>query len=229
MKGGVAAMSAHINSETLETTVQGRYLVRPGTAEDAPLLVTFHGYAENAERNLEAAVEVPGIHDWTVVAVQALHPFYNSKTGEVVASWMTKLDRESAIAHNIRYVGQVVGRVKASLKVDGVLVYAGFSQGTAMAYRAAAGSGHRCHGIIALGGDVPPDLAERETSNFPPVLIGRGDADEWYTQEKVEHDLALLEAVGASVEICVFDGGHEWAAEFRRCCGEFLTRCRSTV
>ncbi len=217
-----------VHSETLEATVQGRYLVRPGTADKAPLLLTFHGYAENAERNLEAVVEIPGIHDWTLVAVQALHPFYNAKTGEVVASWMTKLDRELAIAHNTRYVGRVVERVRASLEDEGVLIYAGFSQGTAMAYRAAAGSGHSCHGVIALGGDVPPELAEQKIRGFPPVLIGRGDADEWYTREKVERDLALLERLGASVETCVFEGGHEWAAEFRRRCGEFLARCRNS-
>ncbi len=218
-------MTSNILTETIAATVHGRFVVRTAAGEKAPLLVTFHGYAENAERNLEAVMEIPGVHDWTVVAVQALHPFYNVKTGEVVASWMTKLDREPAIVDNTRFVGDVVGRARSLVGTEDVLVYAGFSQGTAMAYRAAAGAGHPCHGVVALGGDVPHELTEQGLRDFPPVLIGRGEGDEWYTQEKVESDVALLEAMGASVETCVFEGGHEWSAEFRRRCGEFLRRC----
>ncbi|MEE8138551.1 MAG: dienelactone hydrolase family protein [Thermoanaerobaculia bacterium] len=217
-------MSPQVVAEVIEAAVHGRYLVRPAAAGASPLLVTFHGYAENAERNLEAVMEVPGVHNWTVVAVQALHPFYNAKTGEVVASWMTKLDREAAIVDNTRYVAEIVRRVRSTLGNPEVLVYAGFSQGTAMAYRAAA-AGHSSRGVVALAGDLPPELAEKRLQGFPPVLIGRGEADEWYTHEKVERDLALLEAMGAPVEICVFEGGHEWTGEFRRRCGEFLRRC----
>ncbi len=43
-----------------------------------------------------------------------------------------------------------------------------------MAYRAAAGSGHACRGVIVLGGDVPPELESRDLGHFPPVLLGRG-------------------------------------------------------
>ena len=53
------------------------------------------------------------------------------------------------------------------------LVFLGFSQGVAMAFRGAADEAPRCAGIIALGGDVPPDVRARETS-LPPVLLGRG-------------------------------------------------------
>ena len=42
------------------------------------------------------------------IAVQALHSFYVPKTGEVVASWMTKLNRDEAIADNLEYVRRVV-------------------------------------------------------------------------------------------------------------------------
>ena len=68
-------------------------------------------------------------------------PLYNSKTGEVVASWMTKLDRVEAIADNTRYAGAVLEKVRAELGVAPPIVFVGFSQGTAMAYRAALGAG----------------------------------------------------------------------------------------
>jgi poly(3-hydroxybutyrate) depolymerase len=120
------------------TTVHGRYLVRPARAEaPAPLLVGFHGYGENASDHLAALERVPGADAWHLVAVQALHPFYK-RDGSVVASWMTKLDREAAIADNVGYVERVVAAVQGELDVTGVVVFAGFSQGVAMAYRAAA-------------------------------------------------------------------------------------------
>jgi hypothetical protein len=77
-----------------------------------PLENGFHGYGENAERLLEAILEIPGISAWHVVAVQALHPFYNAKTGEVVASWMTKQDRLLAIDDNIRYADRAIEAAK---------------------------------------------------------------------------------------------------------------------
>ena len=208
----------------IPATVHGRYLIRSATNDCRGLVFGFHGYGTNAEHLLEEMAAIPDISDWTLVAVQALHPFYNTKTGEVVASWMTKLDRELAIGDNIRYVSAVVEQIQEETGVEGPLVYVGFSQGVAMAYRGAAGAGHPSQGLIALGGDVPPELADRDLDGFPPVLIGRGSREEWYSQGQLESDVAVLRAKGIAVETCVYNGGHEWTKEFRQRCTKFLTQ-----
>ena len=206
----------------IEATVHGRYLMRPvANGEPVGLLVGFHGYGENASRLFEAMIEIPGISDWHIVVVQALHPFYNTRTGEVVASWMTKLDRELAIVDNVRYVSDVVSDAREKLEVTGPTVFLGFSQGTAMAYRAGAEPGASCDGVIALAGDVPPEIGPDATSGMR-VLIGRGISDEWYDEAKMETDLARLRTMGAEVETCVFAGGHEWTPQFRSKCRGFL-------
>jgi len=133
-----------------------------------------------------------------------------AKTGDVVASWMTRFNRELAIEDNVRYVTGVVGRVREDYPTREPLVYVGFSQGVAMAYRAAAADGPACQALLALGGDVPPDLGGRDLTGFPRVLIGRGTADPWYSQEKLGADVDLLRSKGVSVEVCAFEGGHEW-------------------
>lgn len=202
--------------------VHGRALVRQASDSPAPILVGFHGYGENAERLLEAIVEIPTVSTWHVVVVQALHPFYNTKTGEVVASWMTKQDRELAIQDNVKYVGRALRAARAELEVERPTVFLGFSQGTAMAYRAAGFAGHACDGLIALAGDMPPELAAEDARPIPKVLIGLGTEDTWYDRSKLESDLARLQAKGTSVETCIFDGGHEWTAEFRRAARDFL-------
>src|SRR3954466_10085751 len=119
---------------TIAATVHGRYLVRDGPPER--LRIGFHGHGEPAEAHMAELGQIPGIDRWTAVAVQALHPFYVSRTGLIVASWMTRLDRELAIEDNREYVRSIV----AQFPTPAQLVFLGFSQGAAMAYRAAAGS-----------------------------------------------------------------------------------------
>jgi predicted esterase len=200
-------------ASTLETAVHGRYLYEDRGEER--LLVGFHGYAETAEIHLEELQKIPGIERWSVASIQALHPFY-TRSGSIVASWMTSLDRDLAIADNIAYVR----RVLAALPVPRTLVFFGFSQGATMAARAAAYAGPAA-GLILLGGDIPPDIHEDPQATLPPVLLARGERDEWYTEEKFKKDLSYLEG-RTRVTSCVFAGGHEWTDAFRDAAGAFL-------
>ena len=88
-----------IASLLIATPTHGRVLVRepPGQTR-AGLLVGFHGYAETAEIQLARLEAIPGAEAWMLLSVQALHRFYRGRSDEVVASWMTRQDREAAIA-----------------------------------------------------------------------------------------------------------------------------------
>lgn len=205
----------------LQTAVHGRYLLRrPRKGPALAALIGFHGYGESAESLLAALEPIPGSDRLLLASVQALHPFYRGRTDEVVASWMTRQDRELAIADNLAYVNRVLAEVQRE-SGKAPLVYAGFSQGVAMAYRAAAG-GPAGRGLIALAGDVPPELAGQDLAGFPAVLVGRGRDDLWYDEEKLARDLELLQSKGVEVRVCRFEGGHEWSAEFRAAAGDFL-------
>ena len=219
-------MSQDPTVETIEARTQGQYLVSPPlTPGPAPLLVGFHGYGENADRHLRALRRLPGATRWLLVSIDALHRFYDSKHDAVVGSWMTRQNRDSAITDNLAYVRSVVEVVMHDWPTTGVLVYAGFSQGVAMAYRAAVRSGHSCAGVIALAGDVPPELREDASIRWPRVLVARGHDDAWYTQAKMEADLIFFATADASVESLVFVGGHEWTDEFGAAAGRFLAEC----
>lgn len=219
-----AKSTAH--SLSVPTRVHGTVLCREPLEPAAgapPLLVGFHGYGENAERHLAELIRIPGLERWRVAAVQALHPFY-TRTQEVVASWMTRFDREHAIEDNVAYVAAAVGRLRErdAGGEGGALVFAGFSQGVAMAYRAAAGSGFPCHGVIALGGDVPPEIPDGDLAKLPPVLVGAGVGESFYTPGKLNADIARLRAAGVDARPAPFAGGHEWTDEFRATAGRFL-------
>ena len=197
-----------LTSLSLPTTVHGRVLVRD--VPDAPLvLVGFHGYFENADIQMDRLQAIPGADRWTLVAVQGLHRFYRGRSDDVVASWMTKQDRELMIADNIAYADRVIERIG---RPQAALVMCGFSQGVGMAFRAAVRGARRADGVIGVGGDIPPDLREDRTASFPPILLARGVDDEWYSAAKLETDLSAMAARGVDVLARSYAAGHEWTS-----------------
>jgi poly(3-hydroxybutyrate) depolymerase len=128
------------------------------------VLAGFHGYTENAAIQLARLDEMAGADAWTIVSIQGLHRFYRHRTQDIAASWMTREDRETAIADNIAYVTTAleVAPDEAARRV----VYAGFSQGVAMAFRAACRGRAPAAGVMAVGGDVPPELLADAASAF---------------------------------------------------------------
>lgn len=221
-------MTREPKPEAIDAKIRGHYLVRStASAVPAPLLVGFHGYGENAEQHLRELSSIPGSDDWTLVSVQALNRFYERKTGIVVGNWMTSDDREQMILDNLAYVDSVVAAVSEAHGTTSTVVYSGFSQGVAMAYRAAILGRTPAAGIIALAGDVPPELQTDEPASWPQVLIGRGTDDSWYTEEKIDSDVAFLATKSISLNTIVFDGGHEWHHDFRTAAGHLLDAAKS--
>ncbi len=207
---------------TIAARTHGRVLVRrPLSTPPWPAVVGFHGYGMNAAQMLDELDAIPGTEAWLLVSVQALHRFYALDRRTVVASWMTSEDRDAAIADNIRYISDVVDAVRHAWPFNR-LVYAGFSQGVAMAFRAAVRAGHACEGVIALGGDIPPELAHDSTIAWPRVVLGRGDTDTFYSLEAFTRDASLLDRAGALAAQVGYEGGHEWTEPVRRAAGEFL-------
>ena len=184
----------------------------------------FHGYKENAAIQLERLEGIPGVSAWTLVSVQGLHRFYLGRTEEVVASWMTREDRDTAIADNLAYVAAALEEVPHDETTP--LVYLGFSQGVAMAFRAAVLGRDRASALIAIGGDVPPELLADRSLRFPSVFFARGERDEWLTQSRFDADVAALTARGAPPRSLVYDGAHEWNAAVATAAGEFLATTR---
>ena len=197
---------------SIATATHGRYLVEPPASPGpAPVLVGFHGYAEGAETQLARLRAIPGAERWLIVSIQGMHRFYQRRTNEVIASWMTRQDREAAIADNLTYVAGVMDAVAREWPGATRLVFAGFSQGVAMTFRAATASLRSVDGVVAVGGDVPPELDASLLARVPAALVCRGARDEWYTSATFESDVRRLREAGTDVQPLAFDGGHEWS------------------
>ena len=213
--------------KTIPTRIHGRYLIAPADGDGpAPMLIGFHGYGEPAEAHLDRLRMIPDVSAWTVVCIQGLHRFYQRRANAVVASWMTRQDRELAIADNLAYVAAVIDAEWTARLGSRHVVFAGFSQGVAMAFRAAAVSAHPVGGVIAAGGDIPPELDRAALGCLGHVLLCRGEKDEWYTAEKFERDQARLRDSVVDVTALEFPCGHEWTDDIARAASRFLSARR---
>lgn len=219
--GWLLTMS-NIEIHAVPALTHGRVLVRQArAAASRGLLVGFHGYMENAALHLQRLDDIPGASAWTLVSIQGLHRFYRGRSKEVVASWMTREDRELAVADNLAYVAAAFDAVPHDNSAR--IVYLGFSQGVAMAFRAGVRGAQPGAAVIAVGGDVPPELLEDRALTFPRVLLARGERDEWYTQAKFDADLAALTARDVAVKAVTYDGAHEWSGAVAATIGELLS------
>jgi predicted esterase len=220
-----------IETLSIPASTHGRVLVKRHPMSfpasfPAVTLVGFHGYAQSAEDMMDVLQRIPGSDRITLVAIQALNRFYTRGDQKIVASWMTRQDREETIADNLTYVDRVLKTTSGvvSEKTTPDVIFLGFSQGVAMAYRAALLGTHRAAGIIALGGDIPPDVKDVPAAKWPRVLIEAGTNDQWYTSAKIAADDEFLESHGVIHDVHRRDAGHEVTDEMLAAAAGFIAR-----
>ena len=221
----VVRYRSHVSVECIvPTTTHGRYLVDIAHGEGPrPLLVGFHGYSENADVQMERLRSVRADAGWSLVSIQALHRFYRAGTNDqIAASWMTRQDRELMIADNVAYGNAVIDAICREFHEVSAIVHAGFSQGASMAYRAAALGQRPSAGVIALGGDVPPELSQEVLGRVGKALIGWGRRDRFYGVEKKNSDEHRLRSAGVAVQVVELDASHKWTEPFTAACSAWL-------
>ncbi|NOT33226.1 MAG: phospholipase [Candidatus Eisenbacteria bacterium] len=198
----------------VSTPVHGRMLVRAARGgRPRPALIGFHGYGQSATSFFDSLAALDPTGTWLVAAVQALHPFYALRTDEVVANWMTREDREHAIADNLTYVDAAGAELQREFGPFTACVFAGFSQGVAMAYRAAFRGRHACDGLLVAGGDLPPELKDAPLARHPRIVAATGTLDTYYPPAALAADVEFLRTGGCEVRSLPFVGGHEWSSE----------------
>lgn len=203
--------------------VHGRYFIRPPRSAPGDLwFVGFHGQAQTADAFLANLERVPRGPSWLVASVQGLNRYYAGRSRTIVANWMTSQDREIVIADNVAWVDTVLDALERGFGAPRAIVFAGFSQGVAMAYRAGLLCRRACSAIVAVGGDVPPELKTAATRAWPRLLAATGERDGWYTPARLEEDMTFLRTRRPDAEALVFNGGHEWTDELADAAGRLL-------
>ncbi|MCW3103985.1 MAG: phospholipase/carboxylesterase [Bacteroidetes bacterium] len=172
-----------------------------------------HGYAQLANyfiKNFEALNTGKAL----VVAPEALNRFYwNGFSGKVVASWMTKEDREDEIRDYVAYLDAVYQEVLSQLENKNVkITVLGFSQGTATVCRWLANGRSHADNMVLWAGAFPADMdlqLNKAVFNEMRTVLVTGDQDEFIKEEQVKEHEQLLKENGISHEVLRFSGRHE--------------------
>ena len=214
-------------------TVHGRVLIEPdeGAAVSLRVLVGFHGYAQTAGDMMQELQPHPRRERLDA----SLHPGAESLLHSRRLAGGGELDDARGSRpghrrqHRVRGCSDCAGCTSGHGMHASARVFVGFSQGAAMAYRAALSGARPAAGIIALAGDIPPELKTDAATRhpWPKVLIGVGTKEQWYSGAKLDEDLAFLSKRGIDHSVVRFEGGHEWTEEFRNAAGTFLAECRA--
>lgn len=174
-------------------------------------LVLLHGWGQNARSFIRKFASLRG-HNILLIAPQAPHQFYlDRETRKVGFSWMTAFDRDRAIDDVVTGLDAVLERVENTLATGPLCPFVlGFSQGVSIAWRYAIHGRRKVSGLVACGGDLPPDVeaALPDRAAFPVMLVhGKDDAIvPWVKAEAAEK---VLRERCFPLEANYFDGGHD--------------------
>ena len=198
----------------IETPKTARYFTLGNLSEKTKnVWIVCHGYGQLANYFLKK-FEVLENDETVIIAPEGLHRFYWEKfTGKVVASWMTKEDRENDIKDYVRFLDTVLENVikQCNGKLPKITVL-GFSQGTATVCRWILQGKIKPNHLILWAGAFPHDInfevKQEQFSNFKTWLV-LGDEDPFMEYIKIEEYKTLLEKNKFDYEFISFKGKHD--------------------
>jgi predicted esterase len=189
-------------------------LPEAGIDADTQTLMALHGWGQNARSFLRKFAALRR-HNVLVVAPQAPHQFYlDMETRKVGFGWMTAFDRDRAITNVVAALDVILDKVElehgATSRRPCVL---GFSQGVSIAWRYLIHGKRNVAGVVACGGDLPPDV-ERALSirNPVPVLLVHGREDTIVPWAKAQAAESQLREHDFPLETHYFAGAHDLPA-----------------
>jgi predicted esterase len=206
----------------------GRYFVLgDSSAEIEQVWFVCHGYAQLANYFLKN-FELLNDGKTLIVAPEGLSRFYwEGVAGKVVASWMTKEDREDDIHDYVNYLDAVYSEVISQIKNRSVKINVlGFSQGVATVCRWLASGGSQADNLFLWAGAFPSDLnleLNKKILDALHITFVMGDNDQYITEEKVQEHIKMLEKSTLKYNVVRFEGGHEINSEaLKKVSGQFL-------
>lgn len=183
------------------------------TSSTKRIILACHGYAQLAEYFLKWFDEID-TSNTVIIAPEGLHRFYwQGFNGKVVASWMTKEDRENDIKDYCLFLDNVLKSTGYDASIQ--LIALGFSQGAATISRWSEYTSFKIDHLILWAGVFPEDVSVKAIS-FKidmPVHVLFGDEDEFYNHDQLEELKAYLTHLGLKFSFTAFQGKHKIYAE----------------
>ncbi|CAN5365908.1 esterase [soil metagenome] len=198
-----------MNKGKLTVSKTARYFTL-GNPDEKVKTVIFvcHGYAQLADEFLKSFE--PVLRDELfIVAPEGLHRFYTKGHEKVVASWMTKIDREDDIQDYILFLDKLCVEVMQLFPQKVNVIALGFSQGAATVSRWIAKGNVEVSEMILWCGFFPPDL---ELKNIPKnlnVKLFTASDDRFMSTEEQKKQIIEIKKAIPGVQHFEFQGKHE--------------------
>ena len=185
------------------------FLLGETSRSNQTLLIVCHGYAQLADEFLKS---FEGLHhdNLLIVAPEGLHRFYaKGSTEKVVASWMTKEDRENDIRDYVSFLDQLLEELNPENFKRIILL--GFSQGAATASRWASlgKSRNKIHELILFCGFFPPDLPPSGIPETMQLNVVTASDDRFISPEQESKQLEEMRKLNPQLKHIRFEGKHE--------------------
>lgn len=178
-------------------------------AQIKQVLFACHGYAQLANEFL-AGFESIAREELLIVAPEGLHRFYaRGGADKVVASWMTKEDRDDDIRDYVSFLDSVYETVMREVPADAKISVLGFSQGAATASRWLSMGKSRADELILFCGFFPPDLPASGIPAEIALTVVTASEDKFISSEEENAQLAMMRAVSPAMKHIRFEGKHE--------------------
>lgn len=173
------------------------------------VIIACHGYAQLAEYFLKW-FEGTNLSNTVIIAPEGLHRFYwKGFDGRVVASWMTKEDRENDIKDYCLFLDNVVNSLPINNNTE--ILALGFSQGAATISRWVEHTSFNIAHLVLWAGVFPDDVDVKKI-NFKmqtPIHIYFGDEDEFYNSKKINDLQNYLKGKKLNFRFVAFQGKHK--------------------
>lgn len=197
----------------LTITVTGPHHGQPVLSAGEPLatataaVVLMHGRGASASKILALAdkLDQPG---FAYLAPQAAGNDWYPRRYFVPTS-----ENEPWLSASLAAIGELLGRAAAAGIPAERTVLLGFSQGACLVLEYAARHGRRYGGVIGLSGSLlgADDEPRHDEGSLAgtPVFLGCGDADAFFTIDRVQRSAEMLRTRGADVTLRIYPGlGH---------------------
>lgn len=132
--------------------------------------------------------------------------------GRVGANWMTKHERETAIANNHRLLDKLIGSFLEKYPKRPKIHVLGFSQGAATATRWASHWTEKIDSLVLWAGGFALDMDIEEAKNSfakTELILALGNKDDLISSDSIQRQEELISRLGRNIQRYTYDGGHE--------------------
>jgi predicted esterase len=176
------------------------------------VLFVCHGYGQLADEFLTQFEKLQN-ENILIVSPEGLHRFYTRGHESVVASWMTKVDREDDIRDYVSFLDSVYAKVMGGVAEHAKVIALGFSQGAPTVTRWAALGKSKIDELILWCSLFPDDVSPIEITKKISLTMVTASNDKFVSVEQARAQMEKMKELNVGLQHLEFEGGHEMNLE----------------